>query len=660
MGIVRPATEPSESRPMKDSRPAPSQSDADGSLRSTLPNASKLTLPRKSSWRVRFGFDAAVAVLIVAFGALQFACYQRSGQFDRDDVFFVDAGRNILANGYYGIDGQPETNQPPGLPAILGALCATAGCTPANCMRALIAFGTLGFIMMYSLLKRETSKWVGACVCLVLISSPVYFDLATRWIFPAFPYFLTTTAALLIIRGSDTYRSAGRRVVRIILMAVLVVASLMIASAAVAMLAAIMVWIAITYFRDRRLARARLLTFLPLLVLGIAAQGFWMHHRRVEAQWPLPGYPASYLSQLKVKSGNHPELGTATLVDIPIRVAGNAVAHASLLSNILLRRGTLRSSTSVLILGPLLLAFLGWMYSIWKTGGSVMDWYFAGYEAIYLLWPWQLEDRFFLPIAPLACLYIFRGLQALAVLVKNKPRALSLVWLPFCIPLVMYTWVWVWKPSILGPIERLQGGSQAEFSFAVWLVTACVSGWMAWTGESALLPISAALDRHPGRQQKLARVACVLGAAMFGYLLVSGLDGQLAHAKENLHFKGPESATYPDVEAAIWIRSHTPLGAVVMARHVPVTHHHSQRRTVWFPPISNPQVLMDGIRRLGVSYLIVVNRKNDTDYYMPPDEVCFAKLQAAQPGMFRLVFERSDVSVFQYALANKALASHSN
>jgi len=40
---------------------------------------------------------------------------------------------------------------------------------------------------------------------------------------------------------------------------------------------------------------------------------------------------------------------------------------------------------------------------------ELIEWYFAGYELIYLLWPWTMELRFLLPIAPLACFYIWQG-----------------------------------------------------------------------------------------------------------------------------------------------------------------------------------------------------------------------------------------------------------
>jgi hypothetical protein len=42
--------------------------------------------------------------------------------------------------------------------------------------------------------------------------------------------------------------------------------------------------------------------------------------------WAVQGFPHSYLSQLKVKNGHYPELGTATPVDIAVRVVKNATS----------------------------------------------------------------------------------------------------------------------------------------------------------------------------------------------------------------------------------------------------------------------------------------------------------------------------------------------
>src|SRR5437667_50653 len=163
--------------------------------------------------------DLIFFVLIIVFGASAVLLHQRTADFWGEDVFYADAAHSLLHDGFYGVNGNPETTQPPGLPGIL--------------------------------------------------------------------------AVLFSIFGYSYAASAGA-------MAVVV-----------------------TSLRDRRLARTRLLKYLPVLLVGIAVQGAWMHRKPAPSEWSLPGYPGSYLQQLKLKRGNYPELGMAKWSDIPDRVTTN-------------------------------------------------------------------------------------------------------------------------------------------------------------------------------------------------------------------------------------------------------------------------------------------------------------------------------------------------
>src|SRR5262249_31665201 len=146
-------------------------------------------------------------------------------------------------------------------------------------------------------------------------------------------------------------------------------------------------------FRNPQRAVAKLKLYAAVFLIAAAVQAVWMHRKPDPAEWPLPGYPQSYISQLKVISGNEPELGMATLKDIPVRVLKNAADTANLLSQTLLRRSVDVAWMSVLVTGPILLILIGWCVSVWRRASGVQEWYFAMYQAIYLLWPWKLESR---------------------------------------------------------------------------------------------------------------------------------------------------------------------------------------------------------------------------------------------------------------------------
>jgi hypothetical protein len=100
-----------------------------------------------------------------------------------------------------------------------------------------------------------------------------------------------------------------------------------------------------------------------------------------------------------------------------------------------------------------------------------------------------------------------------------------------------------------------------------------------------------------------------------------------------------------DVQAGEWVNAHTSSDAVIMARHVPIVYHYAQRNTVWFPPSTNPQMLMDGIQSHKINYVIVVER--DDTFYLPKDEDSFAALYKSFPDKMRLVYQAPELKIFQ-------------
>ena len=64
-------------------------------------------------------------------------------------------------------------------------------------------------------------------------------------------------------------------------------------------------------------------------------------------EWPLPGYPGAYLEQVKLKSGNHPELGIAKWSDIPARVNTNLLVETEILAHLVLRTGSIEERSQL-------------------------------------------------------------------------------------------------------------------------------------------------------------------------------------------------------------------------------------------------------------------------------------------------------------------------
>lgn len=102
-----------------------------------------------------------------------------------------------------------------------------------------------------------------------------------------------------------------------------------------------------------------------------------------------------------------------------------------------------------------------------------------------------------------------------------------------------------------------------------------------------------------------------------------------------------QQSGYPMIEAAQWIREHEPPSSVVMARDSEFIFHYTDNRVVWFPPISDPTVLMDGIRRYHVGVILVVHHAGN--YWLAAEDSCFQSLMKTYGGAFRLIHGASTV-----------------
>src|SRR5262245_51794975 len=146
---------------------------------------------------------------------------------------------------------------------------------------------------------------------------------------------------------------------------------------------------------------------------------------------------------------------------------------------------------------------------------------------------------------------------------------------------------------------------------------------------SSLETLSAAL-RYATTRVEVAGLVVLLA------LIGEGLVQEVRLGRANLAFVVTEQE-FPDIEPAQWIETHTAPTVVVMARQMDVVYHYSRRQVVWFPPLSNPQVLREGIRKHKVAFIIVSARQHS--YWLPPEQECFRPLLTAYPETFQLVHE---------------------
>src|ERR1700722_11988539 len=213
--------------------------------------------------------DLICYALIVLFGVASVLLRQRTADFTSPDVFYADAAQSLLHHGFYGVNGKPETTQPPGLSMILAALFAVFGYSFAISISAMAAFETLGFLASYEWLRRRMPRYIAATICIILLSSPVYFGWATRQVYACFPYFFTTMIALLAGEEYDNATTLRSCIIWGTVFAAAVAASLLIATSTAALLGAMVAFLVLTALQDRSLARKRLQKFFPVLLVGI-------------------------------------------------------------------------------------------------------------------------------------------------------------------------------------------------------------------------------------------------------------------------------------------------------------------------------------------------------------------------------------------------------
>ncbi len=536
-------------------------------------------------WRTTV--DIMVYAVLMSLGVLQFVLPLRADDFFGGDTVYFEFARSILDHGRYEIDFNDVT-YPPGLPGILAFLCMTLGCSHRIFVQSMAVFATLGLVASYQLLRHEESRGVAAVTCLLMASSPIVFEFSTEGVSSDLPYFFTSMAMLMLAARLDGARSVRGRLILGLLCTVMLVFSVLIRSSGVALIMGLIGWLAAGCLRrDRSTGTRRLKAFAGILLAGIVVQAAWMgwSAKREAPEWPmLEGHPRSYISQLRVKSGIQPELGTASFSDIPLRVITNIPDRAAGLVSVLARKDYIHSSwLSPLVFGSVLLIALGLVWSLWYGGGSLAAWYFFSYEAMYSVWPWPFEMRFLLPVMPLACLYLWRGGTVIRGVAERMPRAIGLAGVV----------VGVLAGARVGAEILVSNSVQLKLEAILWIVIVVACTWMV---RARSLGLPAFLKRYvspswmvPSVRGMSLSLLHIIGGAAATVLVVLGIVLQCKAGLSNLNFDLSKDWAYGRIVAAQWIARNTPNTSVLMAGQMDVVHHYTRRKVVWFPPLSNPQ-----------------------------------------------------------------------
>jgi dolichyl-phosphate-mannose-protein mannosyltransferase len=583
--------------------------------------------------------EVYVYALLAAMGALLFALSCNASDFVIDSYYY-ELARSLLAGSGYGFNLRPETMVPPGFPALLAVLVLVLGPNYVALMRSITVFTSLGLIASYEVLRSAEGRGVAAASCLLLASSPALFGFSTTMLFSDMPYFCASTLLLWAAPRLDSCEGgAMKRASWWMLCGLLLFASILMRSTGIALIGGILGWLVVSFFREREAVQRRLAMFLPLVVIGIAVQGGWIHWaaRNQSSQWPVHGYQENYVAQLKLKNGNDPELGMATWTDILSRPIENMGDMATSMLELSTHKEIASAWYSPGTIIPLALLLIGLASSFYRNGGGILEWYFVGYQSLFLFWPWNFELRFQLPVAPLAFLFMWRGGRVLFELAGKRPRELGASGLVVATLGTLSTIAWGWDTR----------HPRTSTCLIVWVLAAAVSAGLLVYGRDLSRRGLLLLARTVAVKGRFVSVGQIAGALAVMCLFVSGVVMELKIGIQNLHVV-PESD--PSIEAAEWIRAHSTPPDVIMARKEAVVYHYSHHQVVWFPASSDPQLLMAGIRRYHVRDIVVTDQDDSNSYWRPSEARCFEALSHADPELFRLVHKGPHEEVFEVVL----------
>jgi Dolichyl-phosphate-mannose-protein mannosyltransferase len=583
--------------------------------------------------------DVAVYVFLIGLGATEVFLARRSADFAAGgDATYTELAKSILAGAGYGFNFKPETMLPPGFPYLLAWMTKVFGGSHTVLVSSMGVFTTLALIFAYEALRRVENRAVAATICLLLGSSPVFFRFSTTLLYSDMPYFFGSMLLVWAMMHLDSAAPSKRTQTSWWLLCLIVLlATVIVRSTGIALLAGIIGWQTISAVRDMTTAQRRLLVFGPLLILGMGVQMTWMHWALAHqySEWPIHGYQENYLAQLRIKNGNDPELGMATWKDVLARPVQNADDRAAELWTLVARKPIAPAWYSPTTALPVLLVLLGLGASFWKSGGGILEWYFLSYEAMYLFWPWSFEERFLLPVAPLACLYLWRGGVLAARCASSRPRPVAAAGI--AVAAVGAASALLWGAHVQHPSPR--------GCVAIWGLVAVSSAVLLLGSGKQDQRVSALAQKTISYRGRALPLWQVLAAAVVTVLFVLGVAMQFRIGHDNLHFRPEDTLLYPDIDAAQWLQEHTASSAVVMAREDDIVYHYGERRVIWLPPSTDAQLLMDGIRRYHVQYIVVVNGYDS--YWKPTADQCFDAVSKAYPTSFQLVYQMAHEGIYQ-------------
>ncbi|MGO9228511.1 MAG: ArnT family glycosyltransferase [Bryobacteraceae bacterium] len=577
--------------------------------------------------------DGAIVLCLLFLCVFQVATVQRVESYGADSSVYMGLAHNILATGRYEFNFKPHTLYPPGFPVLLALITIMTGQASYDVfVRLMPVFSTLALVVWYFVLRRDSGRAVAAASCLLVATSAPLFQLVTQAVLSDAPFFLMSGLALLCLMRLDRQEARGAaRLLVLTCFCLATAATVLVRSAGIALCAALIGWLITEAWRRRSGRPVPWHAVAFTVLVGFTAFICWIGWAKRSERLDYQGQHAgSYASVFVARDPHWPELGVATAGQLAVRCTSNAPAQASHIAAMLTRAGHLMptwcSPPAAIIL---LLLLCGLVSSVVDRERMLLAWYFLAYFTVYLLWPFDEGERFMLPVSPLAFVVVWRGMVAVAHLMRTRPTtalgAVSMFGAVFAAGTVT--------------AARLPG-LQARVAVAFWpllaAVALCLIFLVRLAGETrATAALNSALVSVALR--RIQQVAV-------GALIAVGVFQQAATARTNLAPNASLFRHHSSADCASWLRAAGT--GVVMAQQSEIVHRLSGLRVVGFPVTSSPRLIVATMMRENVRHLVVCDPV-PYEYFHPTEEERWRRVERTYPLMFQLVHKGPGYRVFE-------------
>jgi hypothetical protein len=571
-----------------------------------------------------------VRVFIAITGALAvaFACATAPQYlFGADSARYIAVARSLAEGSGYALFGQPERIFPPGFPLVLTPAALLAGDSFATLARWAAMVGALVFPATYAFARRGNAALP---VAVLTVFSAGFLELIVgnpR----SEPAYMVCSLGLIAWahRGASRPERAGRRAYFIAAGTALLLMTVATRSIGVAAVGAAVMLLLERVIRPS----ARSLPFPKEFLLPLAAAtafvfAWFMWTRAAPDAEADPSTTLTYVQQLLLADPHRPDLGLASPLLFLTRAIRNLVIQASHAAELVTQLPWLKPRWfSPVAAAVLALTVWGWSADF-RSRSRFAAWYFLGYAAIVLLWPFDEGTRFLVPILPFLWLYGIAGAGRAIGAVSSGSRRLRL-------GLILVATI-----CLLGAAASL-AADPADFSrqdqaFAlVWLLVLGVAAF----GWSRAARWTAAISSRAGRSAAIAAMVLYVTAGVARTVpeaMAGWRDGALSDpVAEALR------------EASRWISGNTPAESTIQASFRTQIQFATGRTTVRFPITGSPEIHRRYLEAYRPDYLIVLGG-TVAPYYQPVDSVKFTIVQQLFPGAWREAVQLRGSAIYEY------------